>query len=63
MQVHFAFVEVIQLFKMEVLLSTFSHDFGISSGFSLITVTGDIPKESVGKKKQVKCVQMFMWES
>lgn len=51
MQVHFAFVKVTQLFKMEVPLSTFSHDFGVSSVFSLITVTGDIPEESLLEKR------------
>lgn len=51
MQVHFAFVEVTQLFKMEVPLSTFSHYFGISSILSLTSVTGDTPKESLLEKR------------
>lgn len=51
MQVHLTFVEVTQLFKMEVPLSTFSHYFGISSILSLTSVTGDIPKESLLEKR------------
>lgn len=51
MQVHFAFGKATQLFKMEVPLSTFSRDFGTSSIFSLIAVTGDIPKESLLEKR------------
>lgn len=61
MHVHFTSVEAQHLFKMEVPLSTFSHNFGISSICSLITVTGNISKESLlGKKAIEVCVHVYV---